>query len=185
MQRATERVCSLAERARAGNTKRVRVFLVIAAVLAGLLMWTTWLSLRPGLYILLAGYVATALWLLNRNAQLAREVRLLRSEAAQSADLLAWFGGEERFLRWSSIAEAAVRAIGFLALGYGFWLTTRSGSISLLLGLVYPAFTVFGARSGAQQAKRKLAIEKEAMIKSLADGANPPSTVQGNQEDER
>jgi hypothetical protein len=175
-------VYSLAQLARSESLKKARVSLVIAALLAALLMFTTWPSPRPGLFTLLAGYLATASWSFYRSRQLAEEAQVLREGVAKSADPLAWFDREDRFLMWSSTAEAIVRAVGFLVLAYGFWRTTGSGSIALLLGLVYPAFTFFGSRSSNQQARRKLAIEREVFAKALIDGANPPSTVQANQE---
>ena len=182
MEHATERVCSLAQLARAESLKKARISLVIAALLAALLTFTTWPSLRPGLFTLLAGYLATASWSFYRSRQLADEAQVMRVGVVKSANILTWFDCEDRFLMWSSTAEAIVRAIGFLVLAYGFWRTTGSGSISLLLGLIYPAFTFFGSRGSAQQARRKLAIEREALAKLLIDGANPPSTVQANQE---
>ena len=182
MERVAEQVCSLAELARTKYIKRARVSLVIAALLTALVTFTTWPLLRPGLFTLLAGYLAIASWFFYRSRQLTREARVLREGAVDSANLLAWFDREDRFLRWSSIAEAIARAGGFLVLAYGFWLTTRSGSISLLLGLAYPAFSYFGSLSSARLARRKLLIEKEVLASSLVDGANPPTTVQRNQD---
>jgi hypothetical protein len=185
MEHAAERVSALAQLARTEYAKRARLSLVIAALLAALAAFTTWPSLRPGLFTLLAGYLATASWLFYRSRQLIGEARALRDEAVRTRNLLDWFDREDRFLSWSSTAEAIVRAGGFLILAYGFWMTTRSRSISLLLGLAYPAFSYFGSLNSARRARRKLLIEKEALASSLVDGANPPTTVQGNQDRSR
>lgn len=172
MQEPIERVTRLAASARQRNTRRLRVALIIALLVAALLLRGTWPWLRPGLFILLAGYLATALLFLFHNARLAP------GEGTHARDLLGWFDREQSFLRWSGMLETVVRSAGFLVLGYGFWLATRSSLIALLLGLGYPAITYFAVdRRNNQQARQNLQIEKEAMaswLKSTNDGRAQP-----------
>jgi hypothetical protein len=165
---AVERLCSLSGAVRAHNAKRVRFSLVVALLLAALLWRTTWPSLRPGLIILLLGYFGTAMLFLYRNAKLGAEARQMQNGAFQSDEILGWFDRQESFAVWSTRAEAGLRTVGFLVLGYGFWLATRSDVIALLLGIGYPAVTYFGMeRRNNQRAAQTLRTEKEALSRLL------------------
>jgi hypothetical protein len=168
VQAATERVCSLIAAVRSHNAKRGRFSLAVALLLSALLWRTTWPSLRPGLIILLIGYLGTALLFLYRNTKLGAEARQMRNDAAKSEGLFGWFDRQESFAVWSTRAEAGLRALGFLVLGYGFWLATHSGIIALLLGIGYPALTYFGVeRRNNQRAAQALRTEKQALSKLI------------------
>jgi hypothetical protein len=146
----------------------VRFLLIVALLLAALLWRTTWPSLRPGLIILLIGYFGAAILFLYRNSKLGAEARRMQNGAAASEDLLGWFDRQESFALWSTRAEAGLRTLGFLVLGYGFWLATRSGVIALLLGIGYPALTYFGMeRRNNQRAAQTVRTEKEALSKLI------------------
>jgi hypothetical protein len=83
-------------------------------------------------------------------------------------EILGWFDRQESFAIWSTRVEAGLRTAGFLVLGYGFWLATRSGLISLLLGIGYPALTYFGMeRRNNQRAMQTLRTERDAISKML------------------
>ncbi len=156
----------------------MRFSLIIAVLLAVLLWETVWPSLRPGLIILLAGYVGTAILFLYRNATLARAATALRTEEPARGAVLAWFDKEDSFAKWAALLETGLRTIGFLVLGYGFWLATRSDAISLLLGVGYPAITYFGMdRRNRLRARQRLQTEKEAMATLLARGAHPENPL--------
>ncbi len=164
MRDAIERISALAAMAGARYRKRMRFSLFIALLLAALLWRTTWPSLRPGLIILLAGYVGAACLFFYRSARLSKETELLRSQPGDRGALLQWFDKEEAFGKWSAAAEASLRAVGFMVLGYGFWLATRSGLVALLLGIGYPAITYFGVeRRNNQRVRQALGTEREAM----------------------
>ncbi len=168
MQAAIERICSLNSAVRAYNAKRVRFLLIVSLLLAALLWWTTWPSLRPGLIILLIGYFGTAMLFLYRNRELSAEARSMQNGTAESEELLRWFDRQDRFAVRSTRVEAGLRTAGFLVLGYGFWLATRSNALALLLGIGYPAVTYFGMeRKNNQRAARNLRMEKEALSKLL------------------
>jgi hypothetical protein len=168
MRAAIERVCSLIGAVRAHNAKRARFSLIVALLLAALLWRTTWPSLRPGLIILLIGYFGTAMLFLYRNAKLAAEAREMQNGTCQNGEILDWFDRQERFAVWSTRAEAGLRTAGFLVLGYGFWLVTRSDVIALLLGIGYPVVTYFGMeRRNNQRAMQSLRTERDAISKII------------------
>lgn len=92
----------------------------------------------------------------------------MQNGAFQSDEILGWFDRQESFAVWSTRAEAGLRTVGFLVLGYGFWLATRSDVIALLLGIGYPAVTYFGMeRRNNQRAAQTLRTEKEALSRLL------------------
>ncbi len=168
MQAAIDRICALSASTRTSNAKRVRFSLIVALLLAALLWRTTWPSLRPGLIILLIGYFGTAMLFLYRNAKLTAETRRMRARGAEKEEILGWFERQDKFAMWSTRLESGLRMAGFLVLGYGFWLATRSGVIALLLGIGYPALTYFGMeRRNNQRARQVLKTEKEAMSRIL------------------
>jgi hypothetical protein len=160
MREAIKRLQSFAQAARMRNTKRMRVALVIAA-LVGLLVSRTWPPLQTGLWMLFLGYLGLAIALFLRNRQLG-------NLDANIADVAHWFDREQAFLRRSFLWETIVRSLGFLLLGYGFWQATHSVSISLLLGVGYPAFAYLSMDlRHRQRAIQNLLVEREALI-SLA-----------------
>ena len=92
----------------------------------------------------------------------------MQTGAAEREDLLGWFDRQESFALWSTRAEAGLRTLGFLVLGYGFWLATRSDVIALLLGIGYPGLTYFGMeRRNNRRAVQTLRAEKEALSKLM------------------
>ncbi len=86
----------------------------------------------------------------------------------ENKEILNWFERQETFAVWSTRVETGLRTAGFLVLGYGFWLATRSDVIALLLGLGYPALTYFGMeRRNNQRALQTLRTEREAIFRIL------------------
>jgi hypothetical protein len=118
-------------------------FAEVMAVIFALLLWrTTWLALRPGLVILLAGQIAVIFVLVYRNVRLARDAK--RADDAGKAAVLAWFDKEEASGRWSAWLENGARIIGLALLAYGFWQMTGNLLITLAIGVVYPVSSYFG-----------------------------------------
>ena len=122
----------------------------------GLLLWQTqWLILRPGLAILLAGQLGTALMLLLHN------FRLAKGEGPPSQ----WFDAELAFVKRLALFENALRLAGFVVLAYEFWLATGNLIVSLLIGLVYPLTAYFGmARNSYVRSVRQLQADKEEAL---------------------
>lgn len=132
---------------------------MIAAVIAALLWQTRWPSLRLGLVILLAGQLGTAVALVFRNRHIAGQWQ---------HDPLGWFDGEAEFLDRLALFESVARMAGFLVLGYGLWVVTRSLLIAVLLGAVYPLSIYFGmTRKNLQRAKAALRTQRENLESTL------------------
>ncbi len=119
---------------------------LIAVLLAVLLWQTKWPSLRPGLLILLVSYAGSAV------------LALYRLRDTSSGQM--WLDREQRWLTGLMLFEALSRTAGFLVLGYGFWVPTRSVTVGLLLGVVYPAATYFGLEQRNYQ-RRMRNLRKE------------------------
>lgn len=116
----------------------------MAIVIAVLLWQTTWLSLRPGLLILLIGQISAAAVFFAHRSAIGGTGSCLR--------MLTWFDGEERFVSFSALVESVFRVVGFVVLAYGFWTATHILWITLILGIVYPLFSYFGvARRNTRQ----------------------------------
>ena len=82
--------------------------------------------------------------------------------------LLSWFEEENTFSRRLALVENVVRTIGFAVLAYGFWVATRSTSVSLLLGVVYPASTYFGmSRKKQQRTMTQIKAQREEVAALL------------------
>lgn len=143
----------LTRSAKARNQNRLRVSLLIAALI-GLLLWKTqWPAIVPGLVILLAGQLGLAIFLAVRNSQLARP-----------AELEEWFRGEARALRIASWIENFSRMAGFVLLAFGFWQSTRNLVLALALGVVYPAIVYWAmARVRARKEVRQLAAQRNRL----------------------
>ncbi|HEY3938476.1 MAG TPA: hypothetical protein VGL97_13660 [Bryobacteraceae bacterium] len=145
----------IAALARQRNAKRMRFAFLIALLIAVLLWWTQWLSLRPGLVILLIGQLGSGLILRYRNHKLA---------AAGRVAPLIWFDDEEAFVKRLSLFENGLRAIGFLVLAFGLWTSTRSLWLAVALGIVYPATAYFGmARRSDARLIEELRRQKKEM----------------------
>ena len=152
MEEAAHRLSSYLASLRVKNAARVRSNAIISILLALLLWKTQWPSLRLGLLVLLIAYLGSALWLAMRNRRLAGE-----------HDPLSWFNEEERSLRRMMIFETTSRMLGFLILGYGFWVATHSWPLAFLLGVAYPLITYFGLERRAYERRlRSLRAERGA-----------------------
>lgn len=151
---------SLISETRRRNSKRMR-FAEVMAVIFALLLWrTTWIALRPGLAILLAGQIAVIVVLVYRNARLGKD--LGRQGDFGKGEASAWFEGEEAFAKWSGVLENGVRIIGLAVLAYGFWRMTNNLLITLAIGVVYPVSSYFGMmRTTAATTAKKLQKRKE------------------------
>ncbi len=156
---ARDRLSLFIAAARKRYLARMRSLAIVALLLAALLWLTKWPSLRLGLIVLLAGQAAVILLLLNRARRLGRD----QNEAS-----ISWFDEEAAFVTRLALFENLTRTIGFLVLGYGIWVATRSWAIALGLGVGYPALAFFGMeRRNQQRARKMLVTEKEAMLASL------------------
>lgn len=154
---ARDRLFSFIAAARKRYVARMRSLAIVALLLAALLWLTKWPSLRLGLILLLAGQAAVILLLLNRVRRLGRE----QGEAS-----ISWFDEESAFVTRLALFETFTRTIGFLVLGYGVWVATRSWAIALALGVGYPAVAFFGMeRRNQQRARKMLVTEKEAIVR--------------------
>ena len=151
-----ERFAFFVENARTRAVKQFRFSLLIA-VLIGVLLWQTqWLSLRPGLLILLAGQVLLA------GAFLYRTSALKKVSAPSRDEMLRWVMTEQKFVIFSALGESLMRIIGFAVLAYGFWTATHILWISLLLGVLYPVISYFGiARRNTRQLLKHLEQQKD------------------------
>jgi hypothetical protein len=111
--------------------KRLLTGSLVAVLIAVLLYETQWPDLWFGLTVLLAGQVADLLVLLAR--------KVLNKAPGPS-----WFEREEVFIRRLALFETAYRTLGFLALGYAFWTSTRNLLLAFAIGVVYPLTLHFG-----------------------------------------
>ncbi len=148
--------------AQARNAKHLR-FAVLMTILIALLLWRTqWLSLHPGLIVLLIGQLGAALILFYRNAMLSRNLHQLRSTPVAKVAVLAWFSGEEVFVKRLALFEDGLRLLGFVLLAYGFWVSTGSLLIALVIGIAYPVTVYFGiGRKRTVRTLRDLEAQKD------------------------
>ena len=168
MEAARERLYALMVQARAGYLARLRSAGVVALLLAALLWFTKWPSLRAGLIVLLAGQIGLMIFLLRRSFVLVREMKQVRASLVEKNTFTSWFDAEARFATRLGVSEDLVRTAGFLILGYGFWTATGSALIALALGVAYPAFAYFAMeRRKHNRAKRILQAEKDAVAALL------------------
>lgn len=144
MQDSAARQFQVIALAQARNARHLR-FAALVTVLVALLLWRTqWVTLRPGLVVLLIGQLGAAVLLLYRNASLSRDLHRLQNTSAAEPSSLTWFDGEEAFVKRLALFENGLRLIGFALLAYGFWLPTRSIFIALAIGVAYPVTAYFG-----------------------------------------
>ncbi len=141
---------SYATAARARYAKQAQSSGLIALLLAVLLWQTKWPSLRLGLIALLLSYVGSTLLSLYRKQELSRDIE---------------FDRERQWLTGLMLFENISRTAGFLALGYGFWVATRSVTVGLVLGVVYPALTYFGLERRNYQRRMKALETEQAEIR--------------------
>jgi hypothetical protein len=133
-----ERFLSFVEAVRRRHQKRFYTASLVGALIALLLYQTEWLYLRFGLVVLLVGQAGNVLALLVRNYQLARDVK------QKNSGIVNWFEREEFFVTYLAIFDSACQMVGFLGLGYAFWISTRNAWIALAIGVVYPATVYLG-----------------------------------------
>jgi len=164
-----ERLAIAMTAARIRGLSRIRSAFFIAILLIALLWFTQWPSLRAGLLLLLAGQFAIVVLTLWRNRQIEKEGRALSELALQTDDLPAWFDEELRSVALVASCEAGLRTLGFLVLAFGFWKATGNATLSLVLGVGYPAITFFTMDRRKQlAAQHRLRAEKasvEAMLR--------------------
>ena len=140
------------------HLKRMRFAGLMVALIVCVLYRIDWTLLRPGLVVLLAGQAGVVAALITRNIAISN----MRVGPLDAVDLQAWFKAEESFVRWLAIFENGCQIVGFLILGYGLWLVTRSSGLALLSGIVYPVSVYFGVtRKRNVAAIRRLRLERE------------------------
>jgi hypothetical protein len=144
MQGAGERFLLFVVLERDRHIRRLRLPSLTAVLIGVLLYQTQWLILRPGLTILLAGQVGVVVALLLRSTALSEDLNRLNAGVLNQEAVRAWFEKEEAFARRLALFESGCQAIGFIALGYAFWVTTQSYFLALMIGIVYPATVYFG-----------------------------------------
>ena len=146
------------------HLKRLNMASFVAALIAVLLYETKWPNLRSGLVVLLAGQMGDVLALLARRVQLSNDLDRKRAEAMNEAAISAWFEREELFVRRLAFFDTACQVVGFLTVGYAFWVTTGSLWLSLAIGLVYPLAAYLGmTRRKNLQAIGELRAKKQEL----------------------
>ncbi len=167
MQGPTDRFSAFLVSERARHIRRLRLAGVIAVLIVVLIYQTQWLMLRPGLAILLAGQLGVVVALLWRNAKLLKDLDSGKRDVLEENAVLAWFQSEERFMRRLMLFESGCQMIGFGALGYGFWMVTRSLWLAIAIGVVYPVSSYLGVtRRRSRDTIRKLRTEKQEVVLS-------------------
>lgn len=167
MQGAVDRFLSVVALERARHAKRLRLSLLIAALIFVLIYQTQWLILRPGLVVLLVGQAGSAIAIMSRSRKLAKELEHERT-GEEEDDLLAWFEAEERFLKQLAAYEAGCQMLGFACLGYEFWVASGSFWLAVAIGLVYPITTYFGiTRRRYLSAIKRLRSERKEVALNL------------------
>ncbi len=140
------------------NNRRIRMALIIAALIAVLSLKTQWPSLQPGLYILLAGQLIFAGFLVLRNRRITEHIPVDR-----------WFDEELAVNRQAAWLENGPRMLGFAVLAFGFWRATGNVLVSVALGVVYPAILLWGlSRVTGRQAAKRYQTER-ARLHALRD----------------
>jgi hypothetical protein len=158
---------------RGGHFRRVCTTSFVVSLIAFLLYETQWLNLRAGLVVLLIGYLGDVLALLLRNGQLSKDLdRTKMAEAMNEAAYTAWFERDEVFVKRLAVFDTACQMIGFLTLGYAFWVSTRSLWISLAIGFVYPVTAYFGMtrRKSLEAIKQIRATKQEVLLLNNGGG---------------
>ena len=150
---------------RARHTKRLRLPSLMVVLIAILLYQTQWPVLRPGLAILLAGQAGVMVALFLRSVTLAEDLNRRNSGVLDGAAVVAWFAGEEAFVKRLAFFESGCQTLGFAALGYAFWTATQSLWLALAIGLVYPITTYLGITHRRNlKTLRQLEAEKQEIV---------------------
>ncbi len=146
------------------NSKQMRFALAVAAVIALLLWQTVWLRLRPPLGILLLGQFGVAVALFMRSKSLAASAKT--ALPATEPQVHKTFSEEQSFSFRLATFEYTCQFVGFVWLGYEFWLATRSLPVAILICVVYPLSAYWGlARPRMAKRKRLLKSEEEKILR--------------------
>jgi hypothetical protein len=149
---------------RANHRRRLRVAAILCIIIAALLYSTEWIVLRPGLTILLIGQGGVACALLFRNHQLGETLGYQKGGAIEKHFFAPWFDGEISFVRRLSFFESLCQIVGFVVLGYEFWIASRSLWLALAIGAIYPSAMYFGiSRKANRKAIRDLLSKGQEM----------------------
>lgn len=163
MQDVIARLLHVITLARTRNMKHLRFASLVTILLAALFWRTQWLTLRPGLLVLLAGQLGTALFLVYRTGIISKNLRELQQTAVLSSDVLGWLDAEQTFVKRLAFLENASRVIGFVLLAYGFWVATQSLWLAFAIGVVYPVTAYFGiGRKNTVRTLRDLEAQKNS-----------------------
>lgn len=167
MQGAPSRFVQAVAHARQRNSTHLR-FAALVSILIGALLWRTqWLTLRPGLIVLLIGQLGATTILLYRRLTLKKN--LYEAESGDGSEAPLWFALEATFIKRLAVFENGLRLIGFVLLAYGFWVATRSPWLAVAIGIVYPITAYFGiGRANTQRTLRDLEIQKNKLEASTA-----------------
>ena len=167
MQEATERFLSFLTSERARHSRRLRLALLLAALIAVLLYQTQWFILRPALAILLVGQTGAVLALLWKNRAITKDLDRWKTAPFEEVTVLDWFAAEERFVKRLSLFESGCQLMGFAALGFEFWMATRSLWLAVAIGFFYPVSSYFGVtRRRNRDVIKKLRSEKQQVALS-------------------
>jgi hypothetical protein len=157
------------------NRKHLRFAALVAVLIATLLWRTQWITLRPGLIVLLLGQLGATAALVRRGVGLKK--RYHQAESGVAFEPPAWFALEAAFIKRLAVFENTLRLIGFVLLAYGFWIATRSLGLALAIGVVYPIMAYFGiGRANMRRALRDLEIQKRKLEAST--GLAPSSIAE-------
>ncbi len=149
---------------RSRHSKRLYTAILVALLIACLLYETQWLMLRPGLLVLLIGQLGDVLGLYLRNVHLAHDLEQTKAEGLNEAALGPWFEREESFVRRLALFDVSCQTIGFLALGYAFWVSTGSLGLALAVGVIYPVASYLGiTRRKTLEGMRRLRAKKQEL----------------------
>ena len=144
------------------NAKHLRFAAMVAVLIAALLWRTQWLTLRPGLIVLLLGQLGAAIILSYRRVTLTKNLAAAGSNSDFNS--LDWFASEGTFVKGLATFENSLRLIGFVLLALGFWEATRSLWLALAIGLIYPITAYFGiGRANTQRTLRELEAQKKSL----------------------
>jgi hypothetical protein len=159
-----DRFLSFVTMERGRHTKRLYMAIFLSILIACLLYETQWPMLRPGLLVLLIGQFVDALALYRRNVQLAHDLEQKKVAGLNEVAMGAWFGHQESFIKLLAIFDSSCQAIGFLALGYAFWISTQSLGLALAIGVIYPLTFYLGiTRVKTIAAIKRLSAKKQEL----------------------
>ncbi len=169
MQGAPSPYVQVVAHAQQRNRTHLRFAALVAIPIATLLWRTQWLTLRPGLIVLLLGQLGATAALLHRRAALKKN--FIQAEHGNGFEPPIWFAMEAAFVKRLAIFENSLRFIGFVLLAYGFWTATRSLWLALAIGVVYPITAYLGiGRANTQRTLHDLEIQKQRF-----EGATVPA----------